>query len=525
MAGLSEFRLSRAALLRMAADALMVNFALILALLVNFLFVALSGGQSAHQNKEDFQNLAMGYFSTAPLLTVISLTVFALSGFYSYGRSYQGRYKALVILQAVANSFLIFTLLIYLIWERFSFPTIPRSSLLFAFLFTTAMCLAARTWSFLWEKFVRPEKTPVARLVGSEGKHVLVIGGAGYIGSALLPKLLSAGYRVRVLDLFLYGKDPIRDVVNHPQLELLEGDFRNVQKVVEAMRDVDSVIHLGAIVGDPACDLDSNITMTVNLTATQMIAQVAKATGIRRFIFASTCSVYGASDEILDERSEVEPISLYGRTKLAAEKGLRKMVDENFNPTILRFGTIYGLSGRTRFDLVVNLLAAKAKVDGIITVHGGNQWRPFVHVDDASKAVFMALNAPLELAAGEIFNVGSEGQNKTITQIGEMIRDQVVGAKLVASDTITDRRNYRVRFSHIKNTLGFEPSWSLEQGIHQVVEAVANGTISNYNDPQYSNVKYLSQAGAIEVIRSSDADWGLDLIDSQAAKALVGGKS
>ncbi len=334
MASLSEFKLSRAALLRIAADAVMVNTALILALVFNFLFVTLTGGQSAQDNQKNFQELAMGYVSTAPLLTAICLTVFALSGFYSYGRSYQGRYKALVILQAVANSFLIFTLLIYLIWERFGLPTIPRSSLLIAFLITTAMCLAARTWTFLWEKFVRPEKSPVAGLVGAEGKHVLVIGGAGYIGSALLPKLLSSGYRVRVLDLFLYGKDPIRDVVNHPQLELLEGDFRNVQKVVEAMRGVDSVIHLGAIVGDPACDLDSNITLTVNLSATQMIAQVAKATGIRRFIFASTCSVYGASDEILDERSEVEPISLYGRTKLAAEKGLRKMVDENFNPTI-----------------------------------------------------------------------------------------------------------------------------------------------------------------------------------------------
>jgi nucleoside-diphosphate-sugar epimerase len=175
--------------------------------------------------------------------------------------------------------------------------------------------------------------------------------------------------------------------------------------------------------------------------------------------------------------------------------------------------------------LVVNLLAAKAKVDGIITVHGGNQWRPFVHVDDAAKAVFMALKAPLELVAGEIFNVGSEGQNKTITQIGEMIRDHVVGAKLVASDTITDRRNYRVRFSHIHNTLGFEPSWTLDQGIRQVVEAVANGTISNYNDPQYSNVKYLSQAGAIEVIRSSDEEWGLELLEQPQGAGLVGSKS
>lgn len=518
---LQKIKPTKAVVLRMAADALIVNFALIAALSLHFVSVTVTSQPTAAESQKLFRELCWGYFSSGWLLTGISLVVFAMSGFYTYGRSYQGKYKALVILHAVLNSFLVYTLLIYLFWERLQMVTIPRSALLLAFAITLGLSLAARTWTFLWESVVRPERESRVDLRPETGKNVLVIGGAGYIGSALLPKLLNGGYKVRVLDLFLYGKGPIRDVMDHPNLELVSGDFRQVQKVVEAMRGMDAVIHLGAIVGDPACDLDENVTLTVNVSATQMIAQVAKAVGIRRFIFASTCSVYGACDDILDEKSEVIPISLYGHTKLAAERGLEKMADESFNPTILRFATIYGLSGRTRFDLVVNLLSAKAKVDGKITIHGGNQWRPFVHVDDAANAVYMSLKAPLELVAGETFNVGSDEQNRTITQIGEMIRDQVVGSQLVLSENVTDRRNYRVSFGHIRNTLQFRPKWTLEQGIHQVVEAVANGAIRDYNDAQYSNVKYLSQSGAIEIVRVDD-DWARELSKSRTEPELVG---
>ncbi len=228
----------------------------------------------------------------------------------------------------------------------------------------------------------------------NDTKHVLVIGGGGYIGSALLPKLLDSGYHVRLLDLLLFGTEPIADVLDHPNLEIVQADFRQVDEVVAAVRGMDTLIHLGAIVGDPACALDEELTIEVNLMATRMIAEVAKGSGVKRFIFASTCSVYGASDEILDERSALNPVSLYARSKIASEKVLRKMADDRFAPVILRFGTIYGLSGRTRFDLVVNLLAAKALIDKQITVFDGDQWRPFVHVDDAAQAVFKVLEAP-----------------------------------------------------------------------------------------------------------------------------------
>ncbi|MGA3265083.1 MAG: NAD-dependent epimerase/dehydratase family protein, partial [Terracidiphilus sp.] len=183
--------------------------------------------------------------------------------------------------------------------------------------------------------------------ISESRKRVLLIGGAGYIGSGLLPKLLNDGYRVRLLDAFLYGEDPIARWKNHPGLEIVEADFRRVDIVVRAMRDVKAVVHLGAIVGDPACALDEELTIETNLLATRMIAEVTKGEGIEKFIFASSCSVYGASDTYLDENSPLYPVSLYARSKIACENVLLGMKNETFRPVILRFGTIYGLSGRT----------------------------------------------------------------------------------------------------------------------------------------------------------------------------------
>lgn len=511
-----RLQVTKAMLVRMLADAALVNVAMVGALAVRLLLAVAFQGRNGSEYGEEFWGYACGYFNTGWLLTVISICLFALHGVYTYGRNYQGRYKALVIAESVSQSYLVYALLTYLVWDKFGMATVPRGALVLAWVFNLGLTLAARTWTFVWEKVIRPEREVLVKLRESSGRNVLVIGGAGYIGSALLPKLLNAGFRVRVLDLFLYGNEPIRQVEGHPALELVPGDFRQVQKVVEAMRGMDAVIHLGAIVGDPACDLDENVTLTVNLSATQMIAQVAKASGIRRFIFASTCSVYQACDVLLDERSEVQPTSLYGQTKLAAERGLQKMADEGFAPTILRFATLYGLSGRTRFDLVVNLLVARAKMDGRITVNDGRQWRPFVHVDDAANAVFTVLKAPLEYVGNETFNVGSDEQNKTIQQIGEVIREQVIAAELIVNKHAADQRNYRVSFAKIRNRLGFRPNWTLEQGVGQVLETVANGDIRDYKDAKYSNAKFLSESGAIEIVRADDDDWARELVRPRA---------
>jgi nucleoside-diphosphate-sugar epimerase len=354
---------------------------------------------------------------------------------------------------------------------------------------------------------------------------VLVIGGAGYIGSALLPKLLNKGYRVRLLDLMLFGIEPIANVIDHPNLEIIRADFRNVDHVVEAMRGVDAVAHLGAIVGDPACALDEELTIEVNLMATRMIAEVAKGSGVKRFIFASTCSVYGASDYILDERSELNPVSLYARSKIASEHVLMKMACDRFAPVILRFGTIYGLSGRTRFDLVINLLTAKAMVDGQITVMGGDQWRPFVHVDDAANAVCRALEVPRALVHSQVFNVGSNQQNYTIQQVGELIHRLVPTAELIDKGFDGDRRNYRVNFHKIQRQLGFMPQWTMEEGVRQVITAIQEGKVTDYQEALYSNVKFLREdAASKQLIRREQ--WVHELLnDTSSERVVVGNQS
>lgn len=513
-------RITKAQVVRMIADTIIINASFIIALALRFMILMFMRWGTPLDHDKEFWSLVTVYWQNAIPLTVLSLVVYYCSGFYTYSRVYQGRYKALIVAQAVAHSYLIYGLLAYFLADRLAMIEIPRGAFVLAWGVNTIFSLASRTWAFLWEKIVKPERDAKLRDFDAKVRNVLVIGGAGYIGSALLPKLLRAGYRVRVLDMFLYGKDPISNVAHHKNLELVKGDFRHVEKVVEAMRGMDAVVHLGAIVGDPACNLDERVTVAVNLSATQMIAQVAKASGIRRFIFASTCSVYGACDEILDEKSEVAPISLYGHTKLAAENGLKMMADDNFAPTLLRFATIYGLSGRTRFDLVINVLSAKAKSEGQITVHGGDQWRPFVHVDDAALGVFNALEAPLSLVGNETFNVGSDAQNHTIGEIGQMVKDQVFHAELICEESNTDKRNYRVSFHKIHTLLGYVPQWTIEEGISQVVEAVASGEVQDYHDAKYSNVKFLSESGAIELVQADD-NWSQFLSEDVKSPQLA----
>jgi len=449
------------------------------------------------------------YAQRAWLLTAICLGVFYLSGFYTYGRYYAGKYKALVVTQAVTNGYVIFAFLSY-----FFIGTVElrgRTVIVLGWALSVLLLVGSRLWSTYWQRLLATERESIIRKIHRDHPRVLVIGGAGYIGSALLPKLLDQGHRVRLLDLMVFGDEPIRKVMGHERLELVRGDFRHIEHLAESLRDVDTVVHLGAIVGDPACNLDESLTIDVNLSATRMIGELARSAGVQRFIFASTCSVYGSCDELLSERMKARPLSLYGSTKLASEQVLWRIAGERFQPTILRFGTIYGLSGRTRFDLVVNLMAAKAKIDGEIVVHGGDQWRPFVHVDDAAEAIALALRAPLDLVGTQVFNVGSDEQNHTIDQVAQIVHQQVIGASIRHVDG-ADNRNYRVDFSKIRNMLSFRPRWTIQDGVQQVVDAITQGDVTDYTDARYSNEKYFSQ----QRLTLTRDDWARQLIEDLA---------
>jgi len=338
-------------------------------------------------------------------------------------------------------------------------------------------------------------------------KNVLVVGGAGYIGSVLVRNLLGKEYNVRLLDLLLYGDESIRGLYGHPHFELVKGDFRHVDAVVNCMKNIDAVVHLGAIVGDPACTVDEKTTIEVNLTATRMIAEAAKALKVRRFIFTSSCSVYGASDQLLNEQSTLNPISLYAKTKVGSERVLQAINDDSFSPVILRFPTVHGLSYRPRFDLVVNLLIAKAIVDGEILILGGEQWRPFIHVEDAAVAVVKILEAPTDNIEGEIFNVGSDEQNYQISQIGNIVQKLIPHTKVIHQKEATDNRNYYVSFNRIKRRLNFIPRKTVRDSVVEIKEAMRSGKISHYDDPKYNNYIFLnSQPGAkikpLDVIES-----------------------
>jgi nucleoside-diphosphate-sugar epimerase len=494
---------------RVIADAIMVNVALALAILVRYI-MELKLNDQAGPLADLLSQLVGDYLSSFWLLTAIAMVVFAVSGFYTHGRYYQGRYKALVVAQAVSLTYLIFGSAAFLSHGAIS-P--PRTVLFGGWLLTCTFLIMARLWTMLWRMIdMRPVvQRVVPKPSVASKRRTLVIGGAGYIGSALLPKLLQRGHHVRLLDLFLFGKEPIAGVLGHPNLEVVHADFRHVDKIVRAMTDADEVVHLGAIVGDPACSLDRELTVEVNLMATRMIAEVAKGCGIRRFYFASTCSVYGASDQFLDERSELNPISLYAQSKLASETVLMQLAGESFAPVVLRFGTVYGLSGRTRFDLVVNLLTAKAVTEKKITVYGGEQWRPFLHVDDAASAIIKAIEAPTDLIHGQVFNVGSNEQNYRLKEAAALIQTVVPNSHIVDMGADSDFRNYRVDFGKIRKMLGYTAQWSLRDGVMQVVAALEGGEVVDYRRALYSNVKFLSEETNTRLIRSENG-WAEQLI-------------
>lgn len=330
---------------------------------------------------------------------------------------------------------------------------------------------------------------------GDHGRRrVLVTGGAGFIGSHLVRMLLERGYHVRVLDRFDYGQVGIEGLL-HPNFEIIQGDVCNTRDVSRAVRNVDGVIALAAIVGDPACNLNPEETVNLNYASTKILAETCNFYGVRRLVFASSCSVYGASagGGLLTERSRLNPVSLYARTRVLSENILFDRHGD-VEPVVVRLATVFGLSPRMRFDLVVNTLTARAMTDRRISIFGGNQWRPNVHCRDAARAFVMALEAPASDVAGEIFNLGGDANNHRINEIGDMVAEIVGDVVVERRDEIPDPRDYRVSFAKIRRVLGFEPEHSVADGVREVAAALrADAALRHWQDARFHNVQALQQ--------------------------------
>lgn len=361
------------------------------------------------------------------------------------------------------------------------------------FLFVGILRFAKRIYWQLLKGQLPSEKKWRSLIEGAKPKEtsintVLVTGGAGYVGSVLVRKLLDKKYRVKMIDKLLFGDESIRELYKNPNFQFIQGDIQKIGDLQRAIEDVEAVIHLAAIVGDPACAADQETAIRTNYLATINLARLCKEAGIRKFIFASSCSTYGTGkNDSLIESSILNPVSLYAESKIYAEKELINMTDENFMPIIFRFSTVYGLSPRMRFDLVVNLLTMKAFIDRKILIFGGNQWRPFIHVSDVVQALICCLETPFVQITGQIFNIGANQENYLISDIGKIIKKIMPKTivKIVAGNA--DQRTYNVSFDKVKKVFGFMPIKTVENGIKEIHQALEAGVFANPEDPKYYN--------------------------------------
>jgi nucleoside-diphosphate-sugar epimerase len=474
---------------RILADYLTVHVAMLLAFGISAVYQG--GGPGTSPADNILLAFRHYYFSWFIALSPLFPASFFLNGLYTHVRYLPEWPKLKRFIFAVLTSLAIFiTANFFLVPAR---NPIGRSvALIFAPLVILGL-VGTRVAKELLMGAGRAEQQ--AKSNPSKPRPVLVIGGAGYIGCWLVRRLIEEGHYVRVLDSAVYGLEPIQDLLAHPRLEYQNGDCRNIQDVVKAMGDVSNVVHLAAIVGDPACEVDRKTSIEINYAATRMLVEVAKGNGVERFLFASSCSVYGATDDLMDESSAVAPISLYGETKEASERALLEAAGDGFHPVLMRFATVFGLTQRPRFDLVVNLLSAKASQEGVITIFNGQQWRPFIHVKDIAEAILHLLNAPLETVSGQVFNVGDNRLNYTLANLAEVIRNVFPNTRVEWVEN-ADRRNYRVDFGKIEKRVGFRCRYSLEEGVREIKEALESSRISSYRNVRFNNLTFLRESGA-----------------------------
>src|SRR5271157_2038084 len=321
--------------------------------------------------------------------------------------------------------------------------------------------------------------------------NILVTGGAGYVGSTLVPWLLADGHRVRVLDALLHGGESLLGVWSHPEFEFVRGDMCDRAKLQAAVAGIEAVVHLAAVVGDPACSRQPDLARAVNLEGSLALIEESQRAGVSRFLFASTCSNYGKmkdANKYLDEESELRPVSLYAETKVAVEMALLQSGrNGRWSPTPMRFATIFGVSPRMRFDLTVNEFTMEMLTRKHLKVFGEQFWRPYIHVRDAARAIQLVLISPAASVAGGVFNVGATDQNFQKLQLVDLIRPYAPDAAVEFVHKAEDPRDYRVSFARITNQLGFKATRTVAQGIAEVARLVQENVVGNFGDQKYRN--------------------------------------
>jgi nucleoside-diphosphate-sugar epimerase len=322
---------------------------------------------------------------------------------------------------------------------------------------------------------------------------VTVTGGAGYVGALVVDELLASGREVRVLDVLLHGQEGVARELTERGVELIRGDIRDADARRRALEGAEAVVHLAAIVGDPACARDPELSNDVNVEGSRALVRDARELGVERLVFASTCSNYGRMADPtvpIDEGGELRPVSLYAEQKVGIEKALLESENgdgHGLRPTCLRFATVYGVGERMRFDLTVNEFTRDLWADKHLEVFGERFWRPYIHVRDAARAVRTVLDAPAEKVAGTVFNAGHSDENYRKLDLVEIITGKLGKGDVEYVSRDEDPRDYKVSFEKIRAELGFEPVNRVPDGIEEIVGALEEQRFGDPYDGRYRN--------------------------------------